>query len=335
MLFADLTVDGSFGDSGKGCVTNDLLKKFDYSHCLRYNGGCNCGHTLIHEGKKFITHHLPAGILYPNVKSIIGPGCVLNVKQFFKELQELKETFGISNPQIFIAKNTHIITQKHKDEDSKDKKIGTTKSGNGPAYRDKYARVGIRAEDIPELKPYLIDIYKELHIDNPEATVIGEGAQGFGLDIDWGDYPYVTSSSCTVAGFVANGIPYHKIRNVWGVVKCYETYVGAKKFEKDDPIFSTIREIGLEKGATTGRDRAIGWLNINMLKKAADINGFNRLVLNKTDILQQVNQWKVIFNDNVIDLKTEENFKSFIFENLQSPYLKSENIIFSYSPEKI
>lgn len=329
MKFIDIVVDLQYGDSGKGKVTHHLLKSGEYTHCIRYNGGCNCGHTLIHNGKKFITHHLPAGVLYPGVKSIIGPGCVVNVEQFMKECNEVLDTFGIS-PIVYIAKNTHIITQAHKDEDGKDIKIGTTKSGNGPAYRDKYSRVGIRAEDVPELKPYLIDLYEELHILYPDATVIAEGAQGFGLDIDWGDYPYVTSSSCTVGACLLNGIPYNKIRNVWGLGKVYETYVGTKKFEGDDLVFQKIRELGGEFGATTGRPRQVNWLDINLLMKATTINGVDKIVLNKADILNKLGVWNIRGKFGVMKFDNEEQFK----EYLRTKF-KDIEIIFSYSPEEI
>ena len=183
-MLADVVVDLQYGDCGKGKVTHHLCKTEDYTHVIRYNGGCNAGHTIYHNGKRFVTHHIPAGVFF-GIKSIIGPGCVVNPKQFLKELQELKEG-GIESARagyIYIAKNTHIITNNHKKEDKKDTTIGTTKSGNGPAYRDKYDRKGVRAKDIPELRPYLIDIYEELHTTK-DVKILFEGAQGFGLDID-------------------------------------------------------------------------------------------------------------------------------------------------------
>ena len=291
-MIADVVVDLQYGDCGKGKVTHHLCKTGDYSHVVRYNGGCNAGHTIFHNGKKFITHHIPAGVFF-GIKSIIGSGCVLNINQFFKELKELKrggiETEGL----IYVAKNTHIITQGHLKEDKEDKKIGTTKSGNGPAYRDKYARKGIRAEEVRELEPYLIDLYEEFY-DNCENTkILFEGAQGFGLDIDWGDYPYVTSSNCTSGAALLNGVPPQAIRNVWGVAKAYETYVGRKKFQGDDEIFNLIQEVGEEFGATTGRKRQVNWISMKLLKKAAKMNGVTHLVINKMDVLKQVNQWSV------------------------------------------
>ena len=132
-MIADIVVDLQYGDCGKGKVTHHLCKEEKYTHVIRYNGGCNAGHTIYHNGKEFITHHIPAGVFF-GIKSIIGPGCVVNPKQFFKELEELKQGGIEVDGLVFIAKNAHIITDNHLNEDSSDVKIGTTKRGNGPAY---------------------------------------------------------------------------------------------------------------------------------------------------------------------------------------------------------
>jgi adenylosuccinate synthase len=279
-MLADIVVDLQYGDCGKGKVTHHLCKSGDYTHVIRYNGGCNAGHTIYHNGSRFITHHIPAGVFF-GIKSIIGPGCVVNPTQFFKELQELNEGGVDTNGLVYIAKNAHVITTEHMEEDGKDTKIGTTKRGNGPAYRDKYGRTGLRAEDIPELQPYLVDVYEELHENTENPVILFEGAQGFGLDIDWGDYPYVTSSNCISAAALMNGVPPQAVRNVWGVAKIYETYVGTKKFQPNELIFDRIQEVGQEFGATTGRKRQVNWMNIDFLKKALNINGVTHLVFNK------------------------------------------------------
>ena len=299
-MIADIIVDLQYGDCGKGKVTHTLLENGDYTHCVRYNGGCNAGHTIYHKGVKFITHHIPAGVFW-GVKSIIGPGCVVNLETFYKEIEELESKGVMCNGLVFIAKGAHIITSEHLAEDASDSKIGTTKRGNGPAYRDKYARKGVRAENVEELEPYLVDIYEELHNEDSEAVALFEGAQGFGLDIDWGDYPYVTSSHCTTAGAMLNGIPPRSVRHVWGVAKCYETYVGNKEFETTAQIFSQIREIGQEYGATTGRPRQCNWLNIDLLKRAAKINGVTNLVINKMDVLREVNTWTIRDDSGTIE----------------------------------
>ena len=312
-MIVDIIVDLQYGDCGKGKITHFLCKEHKYTHVVRYNGGCNAGHTIYHNGEKFITHHIPAGVFF-GIKSIIGPGCVVNVEQFFSELEKLEDRGIFAKNLVKIAKNTHIITQNHLNEDGKDTKIGTTKRGNGPAYRDKYARNGLRAEEIPELRPFLVDFYEEMHQE--DVIALFEGAQGFGLDVDWGDYPYVTSSHCTTAGALLNGIPPKAVRNVWGVAKSYETYVGTKNFQGNDPIFDEICEIGQEYGATTGRKRQTNWFDWNLFEKAFKINGVTHLVINKMDVLRKVGVWKLKWGGELLDFDSESLFKDFITNNL-------------------
>jgi len=334
----DIVIGLSYGDEGKGKVTHHLLKSGEYTHCLRFNGGCNAGHTIYHNGKKFVTHHIPAGVFF-GVKSIIGAGCVVNLKQFFSEIQALEEQGIDTTELIYIANNAHIITDAHLEEDATDSIIGTTKRGNGPAYRDKYNRTGIRASEVPELVdgPYLVDLYNEFYKKRTSPVILCEGAQGFGLDVDWGDYPYITSSHCTTASALLNGIPPQAVRKVYGVAKAYETYVGAKNFHGKGRVFDLIRYVGNEFGATTGRPRQCNWLDIRALHKAMDINGVTDLIINKVDVLREVGKWNLrsYKNDSIfLQLGTEKTWKQYVEKYLTAtdPDLK---VIFSDSPERI
>ena len=199
-MLADVVVDLQYGDSGKGKVAHALCRENDYTHVIRYNGGCNAGHTIYHNGTKFVTHHIPCGVFF-GVKSIIGPGCVVHVDSLLQEIQELEDHGIPAGDLLRIASNAHLITDFHRAEDSRDSKIGTTKRGNGPAYRDKYGRKGIRAAEDPRLAPFLISMYHELYENEEydEIKILFEGAQGFGLDPDWGDYPYVTVVTALLA----------------------------------------------------------------------------------------------------------------------------------------
>jgi adenylosuccinate synthase len=334
-ITADVIVDLQYGDCGKGKVTHSLLKNGGYTHCVRYNGGHNAGHTIYHEGKKVVTHIIPSGVLR-GVKSIIGPGCVVNPELLEKEIKELQDSGVKIEGNLFIDKRCNIITQRHLDEDGSDTKIGTTRKGNGPAYRDKYDRKGIRFEDLPVRNPYqVIDVYREFFNSKDPVKVLFEGAQGFGLDIDWGDYPYVTSSTCTVGAAINNGVPPQSIRRVYGVAKAYQTYVGAKKFQPDGEIFNKIREVGMEYGATTGRPRQVNFLDIDELIRAIHINGVTDLIINKTDILQEVNQWKLYKNNELIDLKYEDKFVDYVKNFVRNNSNTVEDIIFSYSANDI
>jgi len=309
---ADVVIGAQYGDEAKGKIAHHLCKSGGYTHVIRFNGGCNAGHTIYHKGKKFITHHIPCGVFY-DVHSIIGPGCVVDPERFFKEIEELEEAGIPAEALVSIAKNAHVITDEHREEDGKDSTIGTTKRGNGPAYRDKYARKGVRAEEMECFKEYLIDVYEELH-SKPNTKVLLEGAQGFGLDIDHGDYPYVTSSHCTAASALLNGIPPQAVNRIWGVAKIYETYVGAKKFESDDDVFKIIRNIGKEYGATTGRPRQCNWLDWDFLEKSVRMNGVTDLVFNKMDVLREINKWTLIHKGKKVEFETEENMKKWIVQ---------------------
>ncbi|QQG38039.1 MAG: adenylosuccinate synthetase [Candidatus Kaiserbacteria bacterium] len=334
MLAADVIVDLQYGDCGKGKVAHFLCKTKKYTHVLRYNGGANAGHTIFHNGKKFVTHQIPAGVFF-GIKSVVGSGCVLDPEQFFAELKMLEEGGVDTKNKIFVATNTHIITDAHKAEDREvGGKIGTTGRGNGPAYREKYGRTGKRATEVEALKPYLLDLYQEWY-GGKSVKVLAEGAQGFGLDIDWGDYPYVTSSHCTTAGALLNGLPPSSINHVWGVAKVYETYVGSKKFQPEGEIFNKIADIGEEYGATTGRRRQTNWMNMQTLERAIRLNGVTHIVFNKVDVLRTVGAWAVYDQDKKVEFKTEKAFKDFVSKRLKKLGILPKNVFFSESKDRI
>lgn len=123
---------------------------------------------------------------------------------------------------------------------------------------------------------------------NSGQEILAEGAQGSLLDVDFGTYPYVTSSN-TISGGACTGlgIAPTKIRNVVGVFKAYSTRVGSGPFpsEQDNEIGEKIRSVGNEYGATTGRPRRIGWLDMPALKYAIMLNGVTELAMMKADVL--------------------------------------------------
>lgn len=335
-MIADVVVDLQYGDCGKGKVAHALCRENNYTHVIRYNGGCNAGHTIYHNGKKFVTHHIPCGVFF-GIKSIIGPGCVIHVDTFLKEIEQLEKEGIPAKKLVHVASNAHLITDFHRVEDGKDEEIGTTKRGNGPAYRDKYGRKGVRALEDPRLQPYIISMYHELYENEAynNIRILFEGAQGFGLDVDWGDYPYVTSSHCTVGSALLNGVPAKAIRDVWGVAKIYETYVGAKNFEGPDEVFDEIRELGQEYGATTGRPRQINWLDFDMLKMAARINGVSKMVINKMDILEEVNSWCLYDGPNLYQFKTRQDIEMWLEGKLEIEVDEDIEVMFSGDKEYI
>lgn len=127
-------------------------------------------------------------------------------------------------------------------------------------------------------------------------SVLVEGANAAMLDIDFGTYPFVTSSNCTIGGVCTGlGIPPNKIGNVIGVVKAYTTRVGAGHFptELENDIGNKMADIGHEYGVTTGRRRRCGWLDLVVVKYSAMVNGLTSLAVTKLDILDTFEELKV------------------------------------------
>ena len=136
-------------------------------------------------------------------------------------------------------------------------------------------------------------IFNEL--DN-NKSILGEGAQGSLLDIDFGTYPYVTSSNTTAAGACTGlGVPPNKIKDVFGIFKAYTTRVGSGPFPTElfDEDGKRMAKIGNEFGATTGRPRRCGWLDLVALKYAVKINGVTSLMMMKGDVLSGFKKIKV------------------------------------------
>ena len=127
-------------------------------------------------------------------------------------------------------------------------------------------------------------------------NILLEGAQGTILDNDWGMYPFVTGSTVLLGAINAGaGIPVNRIDNVIGVAKAYATRVGEGPFPTEllNGTGEKLRKIGAEFGATTGRPRRCGWLDIELLKFASYINGFTKLAITKLDILDNFSEIKI------------------------------------------
>lgn len=147
------------------------------------------------------------------------------------------------------------------------------------------------------LKPYVRDTINIIHqsLENNE-NILCEGAQATLLDIDFGTYPYVTSSNPTIGGVcTGTGIGAKDIGEVYGVLKAYSSKVGEGPFitEQDNEIGNTIRELGHEYGTTTKRPRRCGWLDLVALKYAVRINGITGLAINHVDTIGQLDKIKL------------------------------------------
>tara|TARA_A100001011_G_scaffold287871_1_gene298864 strand:- start:4166 stop:5182 length:1017 start_codon:yes stop_codon:yes gene_type:complete len=332
---ADVVVGLAWGDEAKGKITSHLSsKRFIsgkpyYDFVIRWAGGNNAGHTVYVNGDKFKTHLVPSGIFY-GVQSVIGPNCVLNIDSFNQELDYLKES-GFDTSLIKVAPNCHIVKDEHIqfDRDNLAVKLGTTSRGIAPCYSDKAARVGMLAKDALE---------SEVIWDgNLYGNILCEGAQGVWLDINHGNYPYVTSSETLPYAACSIGFPPQKINDVYGAAKIYDTRSGEDpRFPSsllDDPVLSRLAEIGSEYGVTTGRKRKVNWLDLNMLVKSINIAGATHIIISKCDIMKELDIYKLFYNDERISFNSMSDMQNFITNTIKSSCSLVKQIRFSYSPE--
>ncbi len=327
-MLVDIVLGCSYGDEGKGKVVYDLLKNDEYELCVRFNGSGNAGHTIYYNNQKIVVHQLPIGIL-TNSKNLISSDCLINIDKLKEELEYIK-SFGIDiKDRLMISKACHIITQEAIDYDKANNKIGTTGSGIGPTFANKMLRISKRVEDFSdifiEMGINIVDMRKFWN-ENSFKKILLEGAQGFELDINWTDnYPYCTSSTCTLAGAINTGIPLNSINIIYGISKCYDTYVGTMKFQPDDPDLNKIGEHGKEFGSTTGRKRQCNYLNLDKLNEALIINQCNMCIMNKIDVLEDLGIFKLYHNNSLLTFNTMTEMKEYIDTNTKVYFIYSSN----------
>lgn len=354
-------VGTQWGDEGKGKIIDILSSQVDY--IVRYQGGSNAGHTVVVDGKEYIFHLIPSGILHRNKICCIGNGVAIDPESLIKEIRDLSAADISIGNRLKISSLAHLILPYHKvldklRESKRTHRIGTTGRGIGPCYSDKINRCGIRMIDLlnprifrEKLKdnlkekneifkkvfrhpgfsfdsiykkylrfgkvvsPYICNTAKILNkAIEKKKDILFEGAQGTFLDIDFGTYPFVTSSSATSGGScIGTGVPPTKIDKVIGVVKAYTTRVGEGPFPTEFPkVFGKfIREKGHEFGATTGRPRRCGWFDSVMVKEAVLLNGISELALTKLDVLDGLKSIKIA---------TAYKYKGKIFKEFPSDF---------------
>ena len=214
-MSVNIVVGAQWGDEGKGKIVDLLSDSVDI--VARYQGGANAGHTIVIEGKKFVLHLIPSGILQQDVQCVIGNGVVIDPVALMEEIAML-ESFGISiKDRLFISHKAHLIMPYHKmldkaRESQSSAAIGTTGRGIGPAYIDKFSRSGIRIVDlldrtvfeeklranIEEKNVVLKKIYDHEEVDI--ESIISEY-----LDFDIKIDPYIKDTTLLLNQAIADG----------------------------------------------------------------------------------------------------------------------------------
>lgn len=373
-----VTIVGSqLGDEGKGGIVDRWSEAADI--VVRYQGGDNAGHTVVHGDEEYKLSLVPSGVVRGKI-GVLANGCVVNPETLFSELDALRDR-GL-DPDVRVARRAHVIFPYHRELDGIEERAkegqnleaGTTGRGIGPTYEDKAGRRGIRIGDLfdPEVLrdrlEYVVpqkralaesvfgvetgdafdigrlygeyrkygerlreedmtvdagDFLQAEHEDGSE--ILFEGAQGTVLDIDHGNYPFVTSSNPTAGGAsVGSGLGPGVVGGgeIVGVVKAYLSRVGTGPLptelggvegqtpgyrgnesddasgageadEEEEEIATRIRESGGEYGTVTGRPRRVGWLDLPMLRHAARASSFTGLAINHVDTLAGMDRVKM------------------------------------------
>lgn len=337
-----VVVGSQWGDEGKAKITDILAHDADL--IIRYQGGCNAGHTVVADNKTYKFHLIPSGILYKGKTCFLGAGTVILPESFQQEVKELIEQ-GIDVSKLKVSPLASITMPYHTEVDGYSEnnagkgKIGTTKKGIGPTYTDKAARIGLKIDDLyneetlnekldiilpiknktlekvyglqPYTKecilalcdnyakifaPYVCFDWQELLETSKDKQILFEGAQGVMLDVDYGTYPFVTSSN-PIGGGAATGSGYGPtmIDEVIGVAKAYVTRVGEGPFvtELTDEIGKKIQDIGHEFGVTTGRPRRCGWFDAVIMRYSVLVGGLTSIALTKADVFDTFDEIKV------------------------------------------
>ncbi|MDA4126089.1 MAG: adenylosuccinate synthetase [Thaumarchaeota archaeon] len=316
-----------WGDEGKGKVVDYLAGQYDA--VARFNGGSNAGHTVVIGERRHTFHLIPSGAL-KGKDLLIGAGVVVDPVVLGEELSLLPD--GVKRKLMVdgrcslvspMDKQLDAVLEEMKGSSA----IGTTKRGIGPAYAARALRLSPRVSDLMRGFDFaaMVRFYEKLSV-NPQGliawseeskrllgsllgsasdriteinerggNVLFEGSQGTLLDLLHGSYPFVTGTH-TIASYIpaSLGIPPSAAGEPLGVMKCYATRVGSGPFptEVTGPVADNIRSIGNEYGATTGRPRRIGWLDLVALRYSIALNGVKKVAVSKLDVLSQVKEFK-------------------------------------------
>ncbi len=324
-----------FGDEGKGKIIDFISSEFDIVCRFQGGNNAGHTVVANDKTYKFHllpSGILQKKICVLGNGMVLDPKTLIeeidNIKEPVKDLIKISERAHVVLP-------FHYEMDEREEELKGNLKAGTTKKGIGPAYEDKIGRFGVRMLDLLDYellknkieillaykKPYLKTVYdaeqlaREYHqyglyfkdniINIPlflndarlnKKNILFEGAQGSHLDIDFGMYPFVTSSNTTAGGIVTGtGMAPKYLTKIMGVMKAYTTKVGEGPFptELNDDTGRFLLTKGNEYGTTTGRPRRVGWLDLPLVRYSMLISGVSSLALTKIDVLSGLDPVKI------------------------------------------
>ena len=290
----------NWGDEGKGRMV-DLIAK-DYDIVIRYQGGNNAGHTIVNEYGKFALHLIPSGIFSDGVVNVLGNGVVIRALDGLEEARLKDRKYGSTLRGIApvysdkYQKKTVMLGELLYPEHLK-AHLATILEWKNLIIHNVYGAEPYKLEDMlawceefgGKLRPFLCDVPKYLHeAEKAGKNIMFEAQLGALRDIDFGIYPY-TSSSSSIAGYacVGAGMPGSHVDRTVGIVKAYSTCVGEGPFTAEwfGEEAENLREKGGEYGASTGRPRRVGPIDLVATRYGCRIQGATEVALTKLDVL--------------------------------------------------
>jgi adenylosuccinate synthase len=325
----DVIVGGQGGDEGKGKIAEWLSMNKDYSICARVSAP-QAGHSIYHDGKRIGLALLPCGFVNPHTTLLIGRGALISVKKLFDEINAT----GIAHHRLGIDYKATIVSDEHLQEERENShlmgNIGSVGTGVGPCRRDKIMRKNLLfAENIPELKDYLVDTKKEIFESlQKKEKILLEGDHGAKLDLIHGEYPYVTSRSVNASSFLGElGVGPKNVRDVYVVLKPYTTRVGPGSLEQEileEEVLNWAHAEGGEVGTVSKRLRRLGKFEWKNVREVINMNSATKLAITHMDIPN--------FFWNVLGFENEEGFIEKIQEELCKQYPYPKISLASYGP---
>ena len=311
----------NWGDEGKGRMV-DLLTR-DYDVVVRYQGGGNAGHTVVNEQGKFALHLLPSGIFRKGVVNILGNGVALDCESLWDRASLLlpwhRDLDGLEEARL--ADKKYGSTKQGIAPFYSDKYQKKTVMAGELLYPDKlwehlegilewknltlervYGAKGYTMDDLrawvadygEKIKPFICDTGAFLRqAQDTGKSILFEAQLGSLRDLDYGIYPYTTSSNAIAAyAPVGSGLPCARLDNVVGVVKAYSSCVGEGPFtcEWFGEEAEKLREAGAEYGAKTGRPRRVGPIDIVATRYGVQCQGATDIALTKLDVLSYMDR---------------------------------------------
>ena len=314
----------NWGDEGKGRMVDYLTQQYDV--VVRYQGGGNAGHTVINEKGKFALHLLPSGIFRSGVMNILGNGVALDCENLLKEIDTVRQGgVDITPENLLVSERASLLLPWHRELDALllypdhlRAHLQDLLEWKNLILREVYGAKGYTMDEMmawveqygQRVKPYVADTSRYLHQAQAHGkSILFEGQLGALRDLDYGIYPYTTSSN-TIAAFapVGSGLPGASIDEVVGVVKAYSSCVGEGPFvcEWFGADAEKLRDAGDEYGAKTGRPRRVGPIDLVATRYGVRTQNATNIALTKLDILSYMDRIPVCAHYEINGQRTDE-----------------------------